>query len=733
MQSIIKIFLVFVIVMAFFYVKVIFNIKDVGNILKYPITMSVSKVLIIIPYRDRSLHLESFKKKVGEILADIPHDILVVEQANEKPFNRAWLTNIGIMYSSPKYTCIIQHDVDRYPLTYVNYTDCETPIQLNSENKQWGGGLPYAEYTGGVVSMSRRHWIQINGMSNIYNGYGGEDDDLFFRLRSNNLLNGSHIRRPKHGAGKFGEWHSDDTHNKRSHDPVYRKVMRTRLDLMKGGSDIWKRDGLNNVKFYLKDTETNGNAEHIYVDFKDTTRLPTPLPTRIPKSIIYSALGGDSYISSRKYVEDLVYSIHRSVDDPTIKLFVNGDVSNDLNFFAHSMRVEIVYCTLLVPPYTTTRFYCYNRELYNEGDQDRVAFVDSGDVTFERDIFKLIKAPLHLVQEPHTFPMSKCPHHKKWISGCKEYGPAVWNSIKDNDLVCAGTIFGTVGGLKPFMTIFTNEMIKTKCNDQGILNVLVYTGRIKPHLWAYKDNVVLSMNVAKKYEHKGSYVVHTGDNPTAVTTMKNRGENVFRDVLSFEDQVGAYSLLRDIDRAVNSTDYVIDGGTLIGAHLNGKRIPWDDDMDIYILEKDLDVFFDSVKKNNMGVAKSYNGLYYKIWDLGTKPHVNNHQKYNWPFVDVGILVGNKTHLWEKRVSESKYSHHIYKREWVFPSKSILYEGFKLRGPSDPDAFLNWRFGKGWENKCTFVNWDHRLEKTRYPFLGDGNVKTITPCHTLKWI
>ena len=41
--------------------------------------------------------------------------------------------------------------------------------------------LPYATIFGGVVAFKPSEWRKINGFSNRYFGWGGEDDDLFNR------------------------------------------------------------------------------------------------------------------------------------------------------------------------------------------------------------------------------------------------------------------------------------------------------------------------------------------------------------------------------------------------------------------------------------------------------------------------------------------------------------------------------------------------------------------------
>lgn len=42
--------------------------------------------------------------------------------------------------------------------------------------------LPYDAIFGGVTGFSTKHYKQINGFSNLYFGWGGEDDDLRNRV-----------------------------------------------------------------------------------------------------------------------------------------------------------------------------------------------------------------------------------------------------------------------------------------------------------------------------------------------------------------------------------------------------------------------------------------------------------------------------------------------------------------------------------------------------------------------
>jgi len=151
------------------------------------------KLGIIVPYRDRPSHLKKFTQHTFDYLkkVDIQFEIIVVEQIDDKPFNRGKLLNVGYI-KAKELGCnyVVFHDVDMLPLE-VDYSYSEVPLHLATNfdlEYEKAKNLEFADYFGGVTMMSNSTFEIINGYSNLYWGWGFEDDDLLFRCTEKNIL-----------------------------------------------------------------------------------------------------------------------------------------------------------------------------------------------------------------------------------------------------------------------------------------------------------------------------------------------------------------------------------------------------------------------------------------------------------------------------------------------------------------------------------------------------------------
>lgn len=149
------------------------------------------KLGIIIPYRDRYEQLEIFRKHIFGYLSPkgLKFELIIVEQDNEKLFNRGMLLNIGFKYAE-EIGCdyVVFHDVDMLPID-VDYSFSEIPLHLATgfEPNQHMNRTLFDTYFGGVTLFPVKEFNKINGYSNKYWGWGYEDDDLLLRCEKNDI------------------------------------------------------------------------------------------------------------------------------------------------------------------------------------------------------------------------------------------------------------------------------------------------------------------------------------------------------------------------------------------------------------------------------------------------------------------------------------------------------------------------------------------------------------------
>jgi len=145
------------------------------------------KLGVIVPYRKRPGHLRKFQQSIESYLKDQDYELIVVEQADDLPFNRGKLLNIGFEYAVRKQCdYVVFHDVDMLPID-VDYSYSDVPIHLangftNSDREI------FDTYFGGVTLFPIDLFKKVNGYSNEYWGWGFEDDDLLMRLTEQHIF-----------------------------------------------------------------------------------------------------------------------------------------------------------------------------------------------------------------------------------------------------------------------------------------------------------------------------------------------------------------------------------------------------------------------------------------------------------------------------------------------------------------------------------------------------------------
>lgn len=205
------------------------------------------KPVVIVPYRDRAIHLKVFAPAIKNYL---DCDLLIVEQADDKPFNRGALLNVGFIEANPPYYYIF-HDVDMIPIN-ADYSYPENPTHIATQCSQFNYMMPYPEYFGGVNLFTHKQFTTINGFVNNLKGWGAEDDIL----RESVIRKGLKIDRR---LCKF-----ESLHHERHIDP---KNHRYNCEIMRKPRDF--NNGLSSLRYVIVETINTDLYKHIKVEMHD--------------------------------------------------------------------------------------------------------------------------------------------------------------------------------------------------------------------------------------------------------------------------------------------------------------------------------------------------------------------------------------------------------------------------------------------------------------------------------
>lgn len=113
----------------------------------------------------------------------------MVEQQDDKLFNKGLLYNTGAKQAMAEgFPCLVLHDVDVLPLDAANLYAClSQPRHMSASLDSFRYVLTYDFLVGGALAIRADQYTQVNGFSHRFEGWGGEDDDFYERMKANGL------------------------------------------------------------------------------------------------------------------------------------------------------------------------------------------------------------------------------------------------------------------------------------------------------------------------------------------------------------------------------------------------------------------------------------------------------------------------------------------------------------------------------------------------------------------
>ena len=181
---------------------------------------------------------------------------------------------------------------------------------------------------------------------------------------------------------------------------------------------------------------------------------------------VYKRFVGTLYDTG--FLGDVVIVVNASDEDKMIRL--------------RSEYPKVLYHidTLDNPRQCQQKRYFVFKDLLDTLKTDRVLLCDSRDLYFQKNIEEYDIGNTELIYFLEDMKIKDCPHNCRWLKDIEKcVGREIISTIGENFISCSGTTYGSVKGVREYlsaMCVIMTHMVKTDYAglDQGIHNFLLY-------------------------------------------------------------------------------------------------------------------------------------------------------------------------------------------------------------------------------------------------------------------
>ncbi|XP_046562334.1 uncharacterized protein LOC124271278 [Haliotis rubra] len=203
------------------------------------------------------------------------------------------------------------------------------------------------------------------------------------------------------------------------------------------------------------------------------------------------------------------------------------------------------------------------------------------------------------------------------------------------------------------------------------------------------------------YGRKLSGTVPTHANISKESPETRAKKALFYDRLTQKEKVKYRDLMKTFSEGVpTNITYFLYAGALLGSYSHHGMIPWDDDLDIIVREKDKPLLLTFLQS----LRPKYD--HYTKWNVNWKLYHKKSPKagsktWKWPFLDIFFYLEKSSFIQDCKATQKKFN-----KSDVFPLIKRPFMGMMLPAPRHTRKVLESTYTI---DLCVSNSYDHRLE------------------------